>query len=102
MMDFTKGWWVPIADWHEQKVFPQTGVWNVVRDKKGKVHKACWLYGRNGWWNGNYEPIKNVVEWFKEDRWFVSADDKRGDVEGYAKYKAEVFSKPPSIYRRSE
>lgn len=90
--DFTKGWWVPACEWDEQKVYPQTGVWEVVKTKKGKIVKACNLYGRDGWWNGNYEPVRGVVEWFKNDTWFSSREDKIGKVAEYQAYKAEVLS----------
>lgn len=92
VQDFTKGWWVPATEWDEQKVYPQTGTWEFVKTKGGKVIKACQLYGRDGWWDTNYEPIKNVTRWFKNDTWFASEEDKAGKVEEYRAHKAKVLS----------
>lgn len=88
------GWWVPSDQWFSQKVSPLTGNWQHVRCFNGIVVKACMLYGRDGWWDGNYQPVDGVTEWFKPKRWFKTADDIEGDVDAVQAYKAS-FSKSP-------
>ncbi len=86
------GWWVPAEHWFKQKLWSQTGCWQQVRCADGRVLKACILSGRNGWWNGNYEPVAGVVEWFKPARWFSGLEDMAGKEAEWSAYKAQTFA----------
>lgn len=89
-----EGWWVPVNQWFAQKVSPSTGSWQQVRCFNGIVVKACMLYGKDGWWDGNYCPVSGVIEWFKPKRWFQSADDIEGDVSAVQAYKDSLLKSP--------
>jgi len=86
------GWWVPSGHWFEQKLWPLTGCWQQVRCADGSTIQACILSGRNGWWDGNYEPVPGVVEWFKPSKWFAGPNDMSGKEVEWIAYKAEAFS----------
>ncbi|WP_291517410.1 hypothetical protein [Acidovorax sp.] len=88
------GWWVSSDQWFSQKVSPLTGSWQQVRCFNGIVVNACRLYGRDGWWDGNYKPVDGVTEWFKPKRWFNAADDIEGDVAAVQAYKASLSKSP--------
>ncbi len=89
------GWWVPVGHWHEQRLWAKTGVWCTVRNSKGEIHKACILYGRDGWWDRNYEPVRKVVDWFKPAEWFEGANDMNGKEVAWKAYRASVVGQSP-------
>lgn len=86
------GWWVPADDWFKQRLWPLTGCWQQIRCADGRQLQACMLSGREGWWNQNYEPVPNVVEWFRPAAWFDGPDDIHGNVAKWKGYVAAAFA----------
>lgn len=86
------GWWVPADDWFKQRIWSVTGCWQLVRLANGDQLMACILSGREGWWNGNYEPINDVVEWLKPSKWFAGPHDQVGKVAEWSEYRDAALS----------
>ena len=94
-----KGWWVPVDHFFEQTAIPTVSVFHHFRLANGKEVRAAIIYGRHGWWDANYEPIRGrVVEWFKPAPHFRSAEDMEGDADYRARVLAE-FERGRNILR---
>lgn len=72
------GWWLPVSEFDRQSLFPVKGSWQLVRDARGKQHRAMQLTPRPGWFNTNYDLVADVVEWFKPSDKFNDALDRIG------------------------
>lgn len=53
---------------------------------------ACVLSGRNGWWDGNYEPDVGAIEWLKPAKWFAGPSDTDGKLAEWNAYMADALA----------
>lgn len=97
--DVNAGWWVPANDWFKQKLWSATGCWQRVRRENGVQLQACVLSGRDGWWDGNYEPVVDVAEWLKPAKWFDNPQDLVGKVAEWDAYLTAVFANRSALRR---